>query len=470
MCGCAAALGPGYTIQKQSIAVQFVAAPTPAIHIEALYRVKNSGNQPLQSLELRLPGRRRFHFADPQASWDKTALTFETSPDNPRNVLLKFPQAWKISAQHELRLSVEYQPAASETNLSFTQDAFFLPAEGWSPELLPARGIFATGGVPPKNWDLVVEVPQGFAVHSSGQVKKRQKKAAAGGNTEMLRAVQDGKAGYPFVIGGRFQATELAWDPQKVHVWTLSPQDRSKLQNSGEALIRATRAYDSMLGNRRDKSSELWIVECPVVAGCFSAGVSAYEKLVAREGEKTAAEMASSDTVMMDFTGGSPRIAAAAPSLAASWLGYGRNPGFYEQEPPLSALPAFAAARGREAAEGAESRAETIRQLLRAIPENPAPQERETGDVLRAKSFLFFYGLQDRYGSQAFDAALRHMLEARRGGGFDLDDLIASLEEESHQNVAEFVRLWMKRPGVPDEFRARYASSASVATSKENCP
>ena len=460
-----AALGPGYTIQKQSITVRFASAPDPAIHIEASYRVKNTGNQPLQSLELRLPGRRRFNFAAPQASWDKAALTFETSPDNPRNVLLKLPQPWLVSAQHELRLSVDYQPATSQENLSFTKDAFFLPAEGWSPQLLPARGIFATGGVPPKNWDLLVEVPQDFHVHTSGEVKKRQKK----GGTEVLRAVHDSKAGYPFVIAGRFQATELTLDPQRVHVWTLSPQDRGNLQSSAEALVRVTRAYDSMFGTQRQQARELWIVECPIVAGCFSSATSGYQKLIGREGEKTDSEMASGDTVMMDFTGAPPRIAAAAPSLASSWLGYGRNPGFYEQDPPLSALPAFAAARGREAAEGGQSRAETIRRLLRAIPGNPPPQKEEPVDVLRAKSFLFFYALQDRYGSQVFDAALRHMLDARRGGGFDLDDLIASLEQESHQNVAEFVRLWMKHPGVPGEFRARYVNSVS-ASSKENRP
>ncbi len=64
------------------------------------------------------------------------------------------------------------------------------------------------------------------------------------------------------------------------------------------------------------------------------------------------------------------------------------------------------------------------------------------------------------------------MLSARQGRGFDLDDLIAAFEQETHQNVAEFVRLWMKRPGVPDEFRARYEdASASIAiTSKETMP
>jgi hypothetical protein len=174
---------------------------------------------------------------------------------------------------------------------------------------------------------------------------------------------------------------------------------------------------------------------------------------------------------MVDLAGGAPEVAAAAPSLASSWLGYGQNPGFFEQTPPLSALPAFAALRGREAVEGPQVRAQIVRRLLRAIPANPQPRQPEADDVLRAKSLLFFYGLQDRYGQQAFSAALSHMLDARRGGGFDLDDLIAAFEEETHQNVAQFVRLWMKQPGVPEDFRARYENAAATAlTFKETTP
>jgi aminopeptidase N len=96
----------------------------------------------------------------------------------------------------------------------------------------------------------------------------------------------------------------------------------------------------------------------------------------------------------------------------------------------------------------------------------------EPDQVVRAKSFLFFYALQDRYGREAFRHAIRYMLAARQGSGFDLDDFIASFEAETHQNIAEFIRLWMKRPGVPDDFRARYEdASASIAVnSKETMP
>src|SRR5207248_127763 len=140
-------------------------------------------------------------------------------------------------------------------------------------------------------------------------------------------------------------------------------------------------------------------------------------ELISAGNEKESAEMASADTVMVDLTGGAPQIAAAAPSLASCWLGYGQSSGFFEQVPPLSALPAFAAFRAREAVDGPQFRVEAIRPLLRAVPlQNPSPQEQDNAQ--RAKSLLFFYALQDRYGPEIFNAALRHMLEARRGRGF----------------------------------------------------
>src|SRR5207237_2710646 len=143
--------------------------------------------------------------------------------------------------------------------------------------------------------------------------------------------------------------------------------------------------------------------------------------------------------------------------LASSWLGYGQNPAFYEQSPPLSALPAFAAARGREAVQGADVRSTTIRRALQFIPARANNSRKpEEDSEIRAKSLLFFYGLQDRYGQDTCNKALSHMLYARRGGGFSMADLISAFEQEAHQNVAEFVRVWMKHPGVPNEFRMRY--------------
>ena len=465
------ALGPGYTIEKQEIRVRFAAKPGPRIEVAADYHLKNTGARPLRELELRLPGR-RFHSNEMRATWDATALTLEPDPDNPRSTRTTLAEPWKVSSRHTLHLTTEFLPSQEgEPSLGFSSDAFFLPAAAWSVELLPPDGLFATGGVPPKKWDLLVAVPDGFQTHTSGVQKKSVRK---GGETIVL-AEQGTKDPYPFAVAGRFSAADIGKGSEKIHLWTSKEQDSAKLRDVSESLTRVIATYDAAFGERSKESSQTWIVECPVTAGCFTNLNPLRAKLLGQdEYERTTAEMISQDTMVVDLSGGTPALAAvAAPSLAASWLGYAQNPAFFEQRPPLTMLPAFAAAIGRDAAEGGDSRAETIRRALRLIPPGSGkPQKEEDPDVLRAKSFLFFYALQDRYGAETFRKAVQYMLYARRERGFELSDLIAAFEQETHLNVAEFVRMWMKRSGVPEEFRARYEGSAAAAaaTNKERTP
>jgi hypothetical protein len=467
---CATALGPGYSIENQEIRVQFLPGPDPRIRSEADYRLRNTGNQPLSSLELRLPGHRSFHLTTAQATWDGVSIAEQTSPVNPRNTVLELPRRWSLNEAHNLHLSAEFQnPPAGADGFSFASDAFFLPSEGWAPEMLPSQGLFSTGGVPPKQWRLVVHVPVGFLVHTSGHSTRASRNA----REITVQAVQYPEDRYPFVIAGRYKETSLdAGSGNRVFLWSRAPEDSAHLRQSADALVRAIQAYDATFGARSQKNQPLWIVECPVAAGCIRTAESSYASLLSPEPGAISSQLVSLDTLLIDFSGGPPKLAAAAPALAASWLGYGQNPGFYEQQPPLSALPAFASALGQEAIEGPSSRTETIRRALRMIPKSAVARKPEDETVLRAKSFLFFYALQERYGRDAFRQAIDHMLSARKGRGFNLNDLIASFEQETHQNVAEFVRLWMKRPGVPDDFRARYedASASIVINSKETMP
>jgi len=454
-----AALGPGYTIEKQELRVHFVAESEPRILLNAEYRLRNTGNQPLTLLELRLPGRRRFHVASANAEWGGRAIALEPSPYNPRDTIANFPAPWQVSAANTLHLSAEIiPPSPGESSLRFTPDAFLLPAEGWSPELLPARGLFPTGGVPPNKWDLLVQVPAGFLVRTSGEAGKSSR---AGGDL-LIRATQRPQDHYPFVVAGHYQSIALAGET-KVTLWTRAEQSAANLSDASESLMRVIRAFDVNFGTRAKTEQPLWIVECPATDGCFSPRDSEYAKLLGDAEEPVSAEMVSLDTVVADLSGGPPKLAGVvAPSLAASWLGYGQNPGYYEQGPPLYALPRYAAEVGREAVEGPGTSEETIRRILQAIPKTSDPRGTEAPAVLRAKSLLFFYALRERYDAENFGRALRHMLEARRGRGFDLDDLIAAVEQETHQNVGEFVRLWMKHPGVPPEFRSRHEESSTA--------
>ena len=458
--GCTAALGPGYSIEKQEIEVHFLPAPEPTIQINATYHLRNDGIRPLTTLELRLPGRRRFHFADPSVEWDGHAVTVDISPDNRRNAILNLSDPWKVSEDHTLKLSVEYKQAApDEHSFSFAADAFFLPSEGWSPQLMPARGAFAKGGVPPAKWEMTIRVPQDFLVHASGEKPKKSKS----NGEQVVRLTQRLRDGYPFVVAGRYVPVKFKAAPETVTLWSRAKLSADTLSQSAQGLVSTMKAYDGMFGKRVENSHDLWMVECPVVENCFSTKASYYSSLINEPGSKPTAEMASLDTLMVDLTKGSPNVVAAAgPSLASTWLGYGQNPGFYEQDPPLAALPAFAAIRGGEAAGGPQVRTNAIRRALKVIPTNGQPGETEPDEVVRAKSLLIFFALQDRYGQKAFSDALSHMLYARRRGGFDITDLISAFDQETHQNVGEFVRHWMKRPGVPQDFRARYESETSA--------
>jgi len=477
---CAVPLGPGYIVAKQEIRVQFVPA-AHTIHIEAEYALRNTGNRPIREMEILLPGERRLHHGSASIKWDGEETALQSTTDHPRESLLRFAKPWPVDAAHSLRISYDILPPNENTDeLSFAPDAFYLPAAGWSPELPQIPGLFGFGGVPPKKWELVVTVPEGFLLHTSGVLEKTHRQHAGAQTLHALQTVDDR---YPFVVAGRYSVTRVHDAKQQIILWSRdSGSAAGVLRQASSELARTIDVYNTSFGAPPRRVKTFWIVECPVPAGCIS-NFHRGDAVPADEGtrDEFSAELASSDTVMVDPSKGAPKLAAAAaPSLAASWLGYGRNPGFYEQTPPLSQLPIFAAAQAREAIDGPQERTDTIRRALRLIPANSNAgnlaasdsEARKPGDrtevhhesehILRVKSLLFFYALQDRYGRQAFHHAIANMLYARAARGFDLDDLIAAFEQETHQNVAAFVRLWMKHPGVPADFRARYENSAAA--------
>ena len=156
MAGCAAPLGPGYLLEKQEIRVQF-AAGAQTIHVEAEYRLRNTGNRPLRELEIILPAGRRVRIGAVLTKWDGSEIAADAVEGHPRNSAIRFAKAWSEADSHTLQISYDItQPEPGAKGLTFANDAFYLPASGWSPELPQPRGLFGFGGVPPKNWDLLV--------------------------------------------------------------------------------------------------------------------------------------------------------------------------------------------------------------------------------------------------------------------------------------------------------------------------
>lgn len=399
------------------------------------------------------------------AKWDGMELHMERLDNNPRDMSLKLAEPWEVGGRHTLQIGYEIYEDAASSGVQFAGDAFSLPQESWDPEVLPPRGFLAEGGTPPASWNLVVSVPKDFRVHLSGQRFKRSRK----GDRFVYRARQRAADRYPFVVAGRYREAAINVGNHKVYLWTRAEIGPQVLHNVSDSLVPALGAYDSVFGLRGKQPQTLWIVECPQREGCLTGRNAPYAKLLGLSADTPVAEMISLDTILTGKnTEGSPITVAAAPYLAASWLGYGRNPGFFNQEPPLSALPIFAAAIGREAVGGTEVREQIIGNALKEIPEKSRESGVGTPEGNRAKGVLFFYALKERYGEAVFQRAIQHMLSARQGRGFDLNDLIAAFEQETHQNVAEFVRQWMKHPGVPEDFRARHGFNTAATNSKES--
>jgi hypothetical protein len=456
LAGCATPFGPGYAVQQQRIQVRFSPQPQPLLRITAEYRLLNTGNQPLDSLDVRLPGR-RYRPSSFAISWDRAPLPHNVSPDNPRDTELRFGQLWKVGEIHTLELAYELASAAGEDTVGFSADAFYLPSEGWTPQLPQARGLFGFGGVPPRKWLLVIQIPREFLVHASGQGVKH----AVTGPSDEYSFEQTAADFHPFVIAGKYVETlqTLSRD-RKVRLWTRGKPDAGQLADSGASLSKILSAYETLFG-AGGKSSGLWIVECPSPGGCATQREAGYTALLYGSDSPRSAQLVSRDSVAVDARAGVASIeASTGPAFAAGWLGYGQNPGFYEQQPPVSALPAFAAALAREAVAGESARLEIIERGLLAVPEPAPPSSNADPAVVRAKSLLLFYALRDKVGPDAFERAIQHMLYARQRRGFNVSDLIAALEEASHQSIGPFVRQWIKRPGIPPEFRSRYAQSA----------
>ena len=463
---CAVPLGPGYTVEKQTVNVHFVPS-TPRIEVTTEFHLLNTGTQPLAALEVLLPEQRYFHASELRFVLDGAALPGVVRVDDGSRVAqLTLPSAWGLRQRHALQIACDLlRPGANLAQLDFSSDAFYLPAEDWVPQLLPPQGLFASGGAPPAQWDLFVSVPQGFLVHASGEEAGR----ARAGEKVRVRFVQHARDRYPFVTAGAYRESQMKSGSHRVHFWTRKAQDPARLQSVAESLSRALDAYDQLFGEHHS-GRNVWIVECPGLSGC-ARETAEYLQAAHRPGGIT--EAAFLDSSVLDLVQEPEALAAAAaPLLAVNWLGYEQNAALGKQQAPLSELPDFAANLGREAVQGPQARQEIIRAVLAVLPRQPTGQRVQEREPAPEKSLLFFYALQDEFGKAALSRALRHMIEARRGRGFNLNDLIAALEQETHRNVAEFVRLWMKHPGVPAGFRARYESQPASAAifPKESTP
>ncbi len=483
---CAVPLGPVYTIEKQSVTVHFVSEPEPHLEVSADFRVINSGNQLLEGLEVELPDLRFYDTSNLQIQLDQqdwTARALNDGVNGRKKILFEAP--WRQKARHELTLRYELSRGITRSALvAFAaEDAFYLSPGGWYPVLQAPSGTFAELRGPQKKWDFTLRLPAAFRVRASG--RDRGKKMQ--GNEFVERFEQQEDSLLPFAVAGRYEEREIVAHGQSVMIWTRHPYAESDAQTTAAHAARVLLAYDDLFGPRSKRTSPVWLVDCPcsdrrtvglsIPQGAYASTLSTYGPFP--------------DMVILEE---SALAAGVDPFLARqlvpSWLGLGQIQSRQQAEMPMERLDAYAAILAELPAELHAGRDAEIADLLRQFDAGQALEASQKGEDPGVrnglkqpekenafKDLLFFFGLEDRFGQEHLHAALKHMVQARRALGYNLADLIAALEQETHRNVAEFARLWLKHPGIPEDFRERYAMiaagpapAAATSQSKETTP
>ncbi|MCL4524031.1 MAG: hypothetical protein M1451_08985 [Acidobacteria bacterium] len=99
---CAVPLGPGFHTEKELLEVRFVPGAPPHLQVRATFTLKNSGNAPLDSLDLSLPGEKDFGAQNLRITVDGAAIAAQPLADaapGAANARIVFSAPWPQKAR-----------------------------------------------------------------------------------------------------------------------------------------------------------------------------------------------------------------------------------------------------------------------------------------------------------------------------------------------------------------------------------
>jgi hypothetical protein len=477
---CAVPLGPGYTIERESLELRYSPQTPGRIHLRADYRLKNSGTRDLGAIRAALPAdakNLRITIADREV---RPGATTEKSPTAR---LVAIPFASPLLQKQRLDLSLEYDlefAGTSSGGRTFRSDNTAAPSGGalapeaasagetfyfsyrdWFVELRPPEGFVSKGRPRANVTDLSVRVPANFRVLSGGRSRGDKRR---GNEREFRFRFRFPQGDFDlFVLAGPYVEHQIRANGVTIVFWTLQPLPAADAQRTATRLAQTVRFFEETFGPRINPRHPVWLVEspdlglspgdphCPPASGSFPHGVLL-------------------NTPAFDLDVASDRFQAYLDYGAASlWLFHLASPQTAVRETLGEPLNEFAVMLARQSALGDAPRNNRVPQCLRWFDESlhgakeipivnlsPAnsPAELEVGFY---KGALFLYALEDRLGRKTMQSGIRRMVQALRGSTYGYAELRSALEAESGQDLGELFRTWLTQTGIPDEFRQRYA-------------
>lgn len=473
--GCAVPLGPGFRLRARQMVLGEAPAPSAApVRVRVAERMENTGNRPLAYLDVTLPaaiaaGRSNLTIRIDGRTVPPVAV--RDAPGAPLRV--RFDPPWPPRQAREVVLEYDLATDPGRGGVAaVTPDGFYLADPLALPFWLTPVGVFASGEVLSRDERFELSLPADFRVVASG----RQQRRRSPDGRFLYRFRTSGRELPSFVIAGRYEQQIVITPRSNVVFWTFQPLDPHAAQMAAERLSASADTFARLFGPLPGPTP-LRVVETPASLLTFEASgqdlsAASFPQGVLL-GPRAFAQGIASEPVL--------RLAEA--ELVRTWFGW-RVPLRPEMETLLGpGLGLFAVALAAEARGGQEARRLEIVRLLAAydrarVPggegsllRSPAESTPQQSAANAYKAALFLAALDDLAGQQNFESAVRRLQDAMAGRGLSLslDDLRSSLELSAGAEMADVFRLWLNRPGVPDDFRARYgpapAPSAGAAAS-----
>jgi len=458
--GCAVPLGPGFRLRTRQMALGTAAATSAPVHLRITDRIENTGNRPLEYLDVNLPSA-----IDPAKNNvsiridGKPATPLAGSADPASPLRLRFDPPWPVRQAREFIL--EYDLATDPVSggvAAVAPEGFYLADPRALPSWLTPVGFFARGDVLDRDERFEITLPADFRVVASGrQQGKRSRDGAV-----LYRFRTSGSELPSFVVAGRYQELIVPTANGNLLFWTFRALDPGAAQAAAERLTATVAIFTTVFGPL-PRPGPLRLVEAPAgllpdVAASFPQGLllspQAFEQGIASESMLRAAE---AELVRIWF-------GWQVPLRGDTEIVLGRGLGLF-------AFALAAEARGGQPARRAEiarlladydrARVNGDEGSLQRLPEQSTPPQL-TVDSLKAA--LFLANLDDLAGQNKFEEAIQRLQLAFPGRGLTLsiDDLRSSLETSTGSPMADVFRQWFGRPGVPEEFRERYNAAPGL--------
>lgn len=460
--GCAVALGPGFSQPSRVAEVSATSVEPTHIHIQVTDTLENVGNRGLDYLDVALPGGLIFGTKDVSvAVKGNIVASGETRQEPGSSLRVPFVPEWPQGETREITFNYDLEPAREGRGVvATTSDGFYLASPNGFPFWETPLGPFAKGSLRAHTEELDVTVPADFRVLALVHEQRSTRR----GELVVHRFVWRGAAFPPYLIAGRYRERRIETQQGSFFFWTREPVDEAAARKAADHLSATVAIYERLFGPAADDHPPVYIVET-------SAQLAAVEEATGNIAAASFPEgvLLDHDAVKLGVAS-EPVLDLADYELAHTWFGWHVLPQPQAEILLGRGMALCASILAAEARGGPAARQRQIAQFIAtydrvgSADKNPGfgPASDYTREEIRAKTFkaaLFLISLEDAAGEDKFDRAVRRILRVMAGREIGTDELRSAIETETSQNLAPLFHTWLDRPGIPADFRTRYAGA-----------